>query len=275
MCHAQVYQLPLSGSSRFADLLQALDTQKAALGLTHYAMSMPSLEEVFLKCTAKLHEQQQPVQQPAAPAPAATAPAAPPSDSVCVVRVSPPRAGGSPAEKTLERDAEQAEAGSSASSTESVIIQDAAERIASSAASSASVQSPGPEAEGEGAWQRQGSMSRDDSAKALNKVGTQQQGVSRQEPGSGAPSSSTSSRRGSGEEQREQSRAEPRGLRQQGGSAEEPSFQDVPLHEAQKRLPSRQRPHRHRRWSVAFVQMLRKRAIIASAQLIVPVREQW
>ena len=49
----QVYQLPMESSSSFADLLDALEERSRALGLTHYAVSMPTLEEVFLACTAE------------------------------------------------------------------------------------------------------------------------------------------------------------------------------------------------------------------------------
>ena len=50
---AQVYQLPMESSGSFADLLEALEASSSSLGITHYAMSMPSLEEVFLACTAE------------------------------------------------------------------------------------------------------------------------------------------------------------------------------------------------------------------------------
>ena len=43
----------MESSSSFADLLEALEEQSAALSLTHYAVSMPTLEEVFLACTAE------------------------------------------------------------------------------------------------------------------------------------------------------------------------------------------------------------------------------
>lgn len=260
-----MYQLPLRSSGRFADLLQALDARKAALGLTHYAVSMPNLEEVFLKCTAGAHEPPplEPAQQsPAASTADAAAPAGSPSDSACIVRVSPPRAGGSSAEKTRSNEAELAEAGSAASSAQGDTVHEDAERGASSAASSASVQGPGAaEGGGNASWQRQGSMSRDDSAKALNKVAVQG-------AGSEAPSSSSSSRRGSGEAPGEQSRAEAGETVGQGGAAagEEAPLEEVPLHEPQQRpLPSRQRPRRQRRWRVAFAQMLRKRALVAGA----------
>ena len=49
---AQVYQLPMESSGSFADLLEALEARSSSLGVTHYAMSMPTLEEVFLACTA-------------------------------------------------------------------------------------------------------------------------------------------------------------------------------------------------------------------------------
>ena len=50
---AQVYQLPMESSSSFADLLEALEERSSSLGIMHYAMSMPTLEEVFLACTAE------------------------------------------------------------------------------------------------------------------------------------------------------------------------------------------------------------------------------
>ena len=43
----------MESSSSFADLLEALEAQSSALALTHYAVSMPTLEEVFLACTAE------------------------------------------------------------------------------------------------------------------------------------------------------------------------------------------------------------------------------
>ena len=50
---AQVYQLPMESSGSFADLLETLEARSSSLGITHYAMSMPTLEEVFLACTAE------------------------------------------------------------------------------------------------------------------------------------------------------------------------------------------------------------------------------
>ncbi len=59
----QVYQLPMESSSNFADLLEALEEQSSALGLTHYAVSMPTLEEVFLACTAEPPQTEEPALQ--------------------------------------------------------------------------------------------------------------------------------------------------------------------------------------------------------------------
>lgn len=53
----QVYQLPMEWRGRFADMLEALEAQSATLGVTHYAVTMPTLEEVFLCCTAESHAQ--------------------------------------------------------------------------------------------------------------------------------------------------------------------------------------------------------------------------
>lgn len=44
----------MESSGSFADLLEALEARSSSLGITHYAMSMPTLEEVFLACTAEL-----------------------------------------------------------------------------------------------------------------------------------------------------------------------------------------------------------------------------
>ena len=41
---------------RFADMLEALEARSGELGVTHYAVSMPTLEEVFLRCTAESHQ---------------------------------------------------------------------------------------------------------------------------------------------------------------------------------------------------------------------------
>ncbi len=49
----------MESSSSFADLLEALEEQGSALGLTHYAVSMPTLEEVFLACTAEAPQAEQ------------------------------------------------------------------------------------------------------------------------------------------------------------------------------------------------------------------------
>lgn len=56
----QVYQLPMESSASFADLLEALEQQGSSLGLTHYAVSMPTLEEVFLAVTAEPAEHSEP-----------------------------------------------------------------------------------------------------------------------------------------------------------------------------------------------------------------------
>jgi len=53
----------MEGSSTFADLLEALEDQRSALGLTHYAVSMPTLEEVFLACTAEPPQTEEPALQ--------------------------------------------------------------------------------------------------------------------------------------------------------------------------------------------------------------------
>ena len=59
-CTLQVYQLPMESSASFADLLEALELQGSSLGLTHYAVSMPTLEEVFLAVTAERAEESEP-----------------------------------------------------------------------------------------------------------------------------------------------------------------------------------------------------------------------
>ena len=56
----QVYKLPMESSASFADLLEALEQQGSSLGLTHYAVSMPTLEEVFLAVTAEPAEHPEP-----------------------------------------------------------------------------------------------------------------------------------------------------------------------------------------------------------------------
>lgn len=53
----QVYQLPMEWRGRFADMLEQLEAQSSTLGVTHYAVTMPTLEEVFLRCTAESHQQ--------------------------------------------------------------------------------------------------------------------------------------------------------------------------------------------------------------------------
>ena len=54
----QVYELPCHWIRRFADLLEALRVHGTALGLTHCAVTMPTLEEAFLPRTAGVLEQQ-------------------------------------------------------------------------------------------------------------------------------------------------------------------------------------------------------------------------
>ena len=43
----------MESSGSFADLLEALQERSSSLGITHCAVSMPTLEEVFLACTAE------------------------------------------------------------------------------------------------------------------------------------------------------------------------------------------------------------------------------
>ena len=50
----------MESSASFADLLEALEQQGSSLGLTHYAVSMPTLEEVFLAVTAEPAEHSEP-----------------------------------------------------------------------------------------------------------------------------------------------------------------------------------------------------------------------
>ncbi|CAL8463070.1 g2604 [Coccomyxa elongata] len=52
-----VYRLPMEWRGRFADMLEQLEAQSSTLGVTHYAVTMPTLEEVFLRCTAESHQQ--------------------------------------------------------------------------------------------------------------------------------------------------------------------------------------------------------------------------
>lgn len=48
--------LPLSQSQEFPDLLESLEGVGESLGVLHYGLSMPTLEEVFLRVTADAHK---------------------------------------------------------------------------------------------------------------------------------------------------------------------------------------------------------------------------
>ena len=96
----QVYQLPMESSSSFAGLLEALEQRGSALGRTHHAISMPTLEEVFLACTAEPPAAEQAALQPNlradayAQARGAAARGHPPSsDGSCVIQMSDLRGG--------------------------------------------------------------------------------------------------------------------------------------------------------------------------------------
>lgn len=74
-------------SQHFADLLEGLESQCSSLGLSHYAVSMPTLEEVFLRCTAQSQdEQSRPEQSGSRPAIYAAVPAA---DAHCRIQLTP------------------------------------------------------------------------------------------------------------------------------------------------------------------------------------------
>mmetsp|Transcript_7891 Transcript_7891/g.23248 ORF Transcript_7891/g.23248 Transcript_7891/m.23248 type:complete len:2373 (+) Transcript_7891:472-7590(+) len=49
------FRLPSEGSAAFPDLLDALEQQGESLGVGHYGLSSPSLEEVFLRVTTEEH----------------------------------------------------------------------------------------------------------------------------------------------------------------------------------------------------------------------------
>lgn len=46
-----VYRLPMNQTAAFSDLLDVLEASSGKLGVGHYGLSMPTLEEVFLRCT--------------------------------------------------------------------------------------------------------------------------------------------------------------------------------------------------------------------------------
>ena len=51
-----VFCLPLSQSQGFPDLLESLEDGGESLGVLHYGLSMPTLEEVFLRVTVDAHK---------------------------------------------------------------------------------------------------------------------------------------------------------------------------------------------------------------------------
>ncbi|KAK9862183.1 hypothetical protein WJX84_007200 [Apatococcus fuscideae] len=51
-----VFCLPLSQSQGFPDLLESLEASGESLGVLHYGLSMPTLEEVFLRVTVDAHK---------------------------------------------------------------------------------------------------------------------------------------------------------------------------------------------------------------------------
>ena len=53
-----VFCLPLSQSQGFPALLESLEAAGEALGVLHYGLSMPTLEEVFLRVTTDAHQPQ-------------------------------------------------------------------------------------------------------------------------------------------------------------------------------------------------------------------------
>ena len=131
----QVYQLPMEGSSTFADLLEALEEQSSALGLTHYAVSMPTLEEVFLACTAEPAQTEEPALQteqeadmPGTAAGLASKEQLVSPDGTCVIQMSPLNGA---AKQSREGQQEEAVSSSSVSQGNSSLSQHAGSNSAS------------------------------------------------------------------------------------------------------------------------------------------------
>ena len=249
---AQVYQLPLRWIGRFAALLDELEGQCGLLGITHYGMSMPTLEEVFLKCTAECAEQDL-----RAGAADAAGQLPPPPDGLCTVEMMPPKQASSAGKHAALPPAEVKAEGDSQEESRDP-HEEGDEPGASSAPGSSNGGGNGSEASAAAeAAVQPGSLSRDDSAEALNDVplhdGVPSSPAQRKSPA--APPGAASGRDGG--------RGTGGGNAARAASEQEPDLEDVPLDDnmprSGKRPPRRRRP----RWAVALRQMLRKRAIIA------------
>lgn len=216
---------------------------------------MPTLEEVFLKCTAECAERD----QQAGVAAAAGQPS--PPDGRCTVEMVPPKqaasaAGNHAALPTAELEAESDGQEDAKGPSEEGYDMDASSALGSSNGGSSSEAAAQREAAGQA-----GSLSRDDSAEALNDVPLHD-GNPSSSPQHKHPAAPSGTAPGHGKH------AEPgEGNAMSVGAVEELGLVDVPLDDDGPRSGKRPPRQRQPRWAVALRQMLRKRAIIAGALL--------
>lgn len=251
---------------RFADMLEELEARNGQLGVTHFAVSMPTLEEVFLRCTAESHQRD-----------GDSSPADTSTDGRCEI--------------TLTPQSKQALPASPSSDTSAARSAGQASSAASPAGSSGN--NPSESANGSRPASSDGGdngqpsrpplpISRDDSAEAFSSVlaaAADDAVGERKTPERGSQSASTSRQRSQDTPLSEESQdaagkgertgasavpaaADCAALVSENGAGEaqctEEVLEEVPLHE-----PTVKRRPRRVRWWVAFREMLRKRAIIA------------
>lgn len=282
---------------RFADVLEQLEERSSALGVTHYAVSMPTLEEVFLRCTAESHEH--PPDSLYAPdgVPSASGGGGSggplPTDGHCEIAVAPrakqpavAAAAAAAAGSSADAAAGQSEHGCRGSSRPASPASADGSRLGeqsnrSSTASEAGAEGNIPEYSS-GAAVAQLPISRDDSAEALSYVPeatedarsdqtnckTPERNTDRGAQGApmagrqGEPSSCDKQQNGaiaSGEAATDGYGEVHINGREEAHCIEEDVLEEVPLHEP-LRKPKRSR---RQQWTLAFREMLRKRAIIA------------
>lgn len=286
---AQVYQLPMEWRGRFADMLEELEAGSSQLGVTHYAVSMPTLEEVFLRCTAESH------QRDGDPSPTDASAAS--TDGRCEITLTPQSKQSLPASPSPDSPGSAA-AGSSgqASSAASPVGSDGS---GPSEGASGSRPASSDGGEGNAAEDSDGPsgplpISRDDSAEALSSVlataADEAAGEQAKTPERSGHAAGTSRQRSQDTPLSEASQdAASKGERagasavraaadcaarvSEKGAGEAQCIEDVPMEEVPLHEPAPKQRSRRDRWLVAFREMLRKRAIIAGERAGAPLLE--
>ena len=272
-------------------MLEQLEGQSGALGVTHYAVTMPTLEEVFLRCTAESHQQDASFSTDKSDGrctitltPQAKQPAAVSANGASETTGSSEQAGSSSTHAASSSgtaggaDGSREQGGSGGSHGASTTGEDLGSGGSCNAGGSSSpASSDGGDGDGVQAGREGGPLaaplpiSRDDSAEALSSALAPPAEEPHRDQGRGKTpdingQDASTSRQHSQDTPLTEVRSTvataecngANGLHAAAGDCAEDELEDVPLHEHAPKPRSRAK-----QWCIAFREMLRKRAIIA------------